>query len=309
MTASVISKFITGMKKIKLIVLACMLMIAADAQQVIKLYHNTPPGNLTTVDKEIWRKPENGRPTVKNVTVPTLTIFIPAKQNAARSAVIICPGGGYLNLSIEDGGYDIAKQLNGYGITAFVLKYRTWQDSTFSGYNNIPMMDLREAVKIIYDSAVKWKLDTTHIGLLGLSAGGHLAAMASNTNSMKRPAFTSLIYPVVSFMDELTSRSSKTRGTLIGNNPSLAEKIANSPELQVSANTPPAFIVHAEDDSTALVGNSLAYHKALVEKKIACQLLVYQKGGHGFALYNRAQDEYWMAAFIKWLGLNGFYRQ
>jgi acetyl esterase/lipase len=297
------------MKKIKWALAACLLVAVANAQQAIQLYRGTPPGNLTIVNNEIFRQPANGRPTVKNVTMPTLTIFSPEKQNAARSAVIICPGGGYLNLSIEDGGYDIAKQLNNYGITAFVLKYRTWQDSTFKGFNNIPMMDLRQAVKIIYDSAAKWQLDTTHIGLLGLSAGGHLAAMASNTASMKHPAFTGLIYPVISFMDELTSRGSKTRGTLIGANPTKAEKMANSPELHVSANTPPAFIVHAEDDSTALVGNSLAYHKALVEKKIACQLLVYQKGGHGFALYNKTQDEYWLPAFVKWMGLNGFYKK
>jgi acetyl esterase/lipase len=271
---------------------------------VIKLYPGTPPGNLTTVNKEIFSTPAEGRPTVKNITQPTLTVFIPGKQNATRSAVIICPGGGYRNLSIQDGGYDIAKQLNNYGITAFVLKYRTWQDSTFTGFSNIPMMDLRQAMKIIYDSASKWKLDTNHIGALGLSAGGHLVAMAANTNSMKRPAFTALIYPVISFMDTLTSRSSKTRSTLIGVKPSLTEKIANSPELHVSVNTPPAFLVHAEDDSTSLVGNSLAYHKALVEKKIACQLLVYQKGGHGFALYNKTQDEYWLPAFVKWLTLN-----
>jgi acetyl esterase/lipase len=292
------------MKKIKLFVAACLLLMVANAQQVVKLYTGTPPGNLTLENKEVTST--SGRPTVKNITQPTLTVFIPAKQDAARSAVVVCPGGGYRNLSIEDGGYDIAKQLNTYGITAFVLKYRTWQDATFTGFSNIPMMDLSQALGIIYDSAAKWKLDTTHIGLLGLSAGGHLVAMAANTKSMKRTAFTALIYPVISFMDEFTSRTSKTRSTLIGDDPSLAEKIANSPELQVSAKTPPAFLVHAEDDSTALVGNSLAYHKALVAKKIACQLLVYQKGGHGFALHNGVQDEYWLPAFVKWLALNGF---
>ncbi|MDB5229826.1 MAG: lipolytic protein family [Chitinophagaceae bacterium] len=296
------------MKKIKLLIAACMLILVVDAQEVIKLYRGIPPGNLRIEDKEIFSTPASGRPTVKNVTNPTLTVYIPQKQNPAQSAVIICPGGGYLNLSIEDGGYDIAKQLNNYGITAFVLKYRTWQDSTFTSFRNIPMMDLKQAMKIVYDSAAKWKLDTTHIGLLGLSAGGHLTALAANTSTMKRPAFTGLIYPVISLMDTLTSPTSKTRRTLIGSNASLAEKIANSPELHVSANTPPAFLVHAEDDSTALVGNSLAYYKALVVQKIACQLLVYQKGGHGFALYNKTEDDYWLPVFVKWLALNGFYK-
>jgi acetyl esterase/lipase len=297
------------MKKTKLVLAALLLVVAADAQQVIRLYAGIPPGNLTGTDKEVYSSPANGRPTVRNVTMPTLTVFIPEAQDPARSAVVICPGGGYRNLSIEDGGYDIAKQLSRSGITAFVLKYRTWQDSTFTGFSNIPMMDLKKALAIIGDSAKKWNIDTTHIGLLGLSAGGHLAAMAANTGGIKHQAFTALIYPVISFMDTLTSRSSKTRGTLIGANSSLAEKIANSPELHVSPNTPPAFIVHAEDDSTSLVGNSLAYHKALVANKIACQLLIYQTGGHGFALYNKTQDEYWMPAFVKWLALNGFYKK
>jgi acetyl esterase/lipase len=292
------------MKKIKLLVTGCLLVVAAHAQQVVKLYNGTPPGNLTQENNEVTST--SGRPTVKNVTQPTLTVFLPEKQDAARTAVVICPGGGYRNLSIEDGGYDIAKQLNTYGITAFVLKYRTWQEATFTGFSNIPMKDLSQAMKLMYENAAKWKLDTAHIGLLGLSAGGHLVAMAANTPAMKRISFTALIYPVISFMDELTSGNSKTRSTLIGANPSLAEKIANSPELQVSSKTPPAFLVHAEDDSTALVGNSLAYHKALVAKKIACQLLVYQKGGHGFALHNQLQDEYWLPAFVKWITLNGF---
>ncbi|MEO8173610.1 MAG: alpha/beta hydrolase, partial [Sediminibacterium sp.] len=146
------------MKKIITVVAACLLMVVTHAQQVIRLYNITAPGNLKLDDKEIFSNPENGRPTVKNVTQPTLTVFIPEKQNVAQPAVVICPGGGYRNLSIEDGGYDIARQLNLYGITAFVLKYRTWQESTFTGFSNIPMMDLQQSMKIIYDSAAKWKL-------------------------------------------------------------------------------------------------------------------------------------------------------
>lgn len=296
------------MKALKLFTVACLMMFVGNAQSVIKLYRGIPPGNLVVADKEVITRSITGRPIIKNVTRPTLTVYIPVKQDPARASVIICPGGGYLNLSIEDGGYDIAKQLNSYGITAFVLKYRTWRDSAFTGFSNIPMMDLKWATQIIYDSAMLWNLDTMHIGLLGLSAGGHLTAMAANTGDMKKPAFTGLIYPVISFMDSLTSPTSKTRTTLIGADASISEKMANSPELHVSVTTPPAFIVHAEDDSTSLVGNSLAYHKALVSKKIPSQLLIYQRGGHGFALYNKIQDEYWLPAFVKWLALNGFYK-
>lgn len=273
------------------------------------LYTGTPPGNLPVADKEESSKPETGRPVVRYVTNPTLTAFIPKQQNAARSAVIICPGGGYLNLSIEDGGYEVAKQFAAEGITAFVLKYRTWRDSAFTNYSPIPMQDLQQAMKMVYAGAAKWNIDTSRIGLLGFSAGGHLVAYGANAPNAIRPAFTILVYPVISFMDSLTSRTSKTRGTLLGKNPSLADKMAYSPELHITPNTPPAFLIQAEDDSTSLVGNSLAYYNGLVANKVHGQLLLYQKGGHGFAYYNKAQDEYWMPAAIKWLALNGFYQK
>lgn len=289
-----------------MLLLAICYGITLHAQEVILLYTGQAPGNLSVKDTEVFSTPPGGRPTVKNVTRPTLTVFLPAKPDAARSSVIVCPGGGYLNLSIVDGGYEAAKELAAAGITAFVLKYRTWIEGTYSDYKNVPMMDLQQAMKIVRAGASKWNLDTAHIGLLGFSAGGHLVSMSATSNTGIKPAFTLLIYPVISFMDSLTLPKSKTRGALLGNNITEDQKRAYSPELHVTASTPPAFLVQAEDDSTSTVGNSLIYHKALVTHKVPCQLLVYQKGGHGFALYNKAQDEYWMPAAIKWLRLNGF---
>lgn len=276
------------------------------AQEVIPLYNGLPPNALPVADKENFSRPETGRPTVRNVTRPALTAFLPEHQNASRTAVIVCPGGGYLNLSIEDGGYDVAKSFAASGITAFVLKYRTWVDSAYTAYASVPMQDLQQAMRMVYAGAGKWNLDTTRIGLLGFSAGGHLAAMAATGNVNRKPAFTLLIYPVISFTDALTSRTSKTRGTLLGKNPSPEQKETYSPELHVTAATPPAFVVQAEDDSTSLVGNSLRYYEALVAARVPAQLLIYQKGGHGFAAYNKAQDESWMPAAVKWLMLNGF---
>lgn len=284
-----------------------LMTVAAGAQQVLPLYEGRPPGNRTDENKEELVRPEKGRPVVKNVTIPTLTLFKPVHADAGRGAVIICPGGGYLNLSIEDGGYDIAKELAAAGVTAFVLKYRTWVEGAYEHYRDIPLHDLDRAMKLISSNAAQWNIDPANIGLMGLSAGGHLAAMGSIPGKLKQgPAYTILIYPVISFRDSLTSPRSKTRATLLGNNPSAEEKIAFSPELHISSNTPRAFVVQAEDDSTSLVGNSLSYYEGLVAHQIPGRLLIYEKGGHGFALHNKAEGEDWMPEAIKWLNLNGF---
>jgi acetyl esterase/lipase len=200
----------------------------------------------------------------------------------------------------------VAKQFNQSGIAAFVLKYRTWRDSAYTDYRNIPYNDLQQAMSMIYGHAKEWNIDTAKIGWLGLSAGGHLVSYSANTATGYKPAYTVLVYPVISFMDSLTSPKTKTRNTLLGKNPTLPEKIGYSPELQVSAKTPPAFLIHAEDDSTAWAGNSVAYYKALLTHKRPAQLLLYQKGGHGFALYNKEQDDYWYPMVRKWLALNRF---
>ncbi len=169
------------------------------------------------------------------------------------------------------------------------------------------MQDLDRAMELIHSNAAQWNIDTSNIGLMGLSAGGHLAAMGSIPGKLGHgPAYTMLIYPVISFTDSLTGPRSKTRKTLLGDNPSAAEKIAFSPELHISSYTPRAFVVQAEDDSTSLVGNSLAYYQGLVAHQIPGRLLIYEKGGHGFALHNKAEDEDWMPEAIKWLNLNGF---
>jgi acetyl esterase/lipase len=285
--------------------------LAGKAQQVIPLYAGTAPGSLPVADKEVLTKSTRGnsRSFVSNVTRPTLTIYFPKKVNAAGTAVIICPGGGYSRLSIVDGGYEAAQALADSGIVAMVLKYRTTQDSAYTDYKNVPLMDLQQAMKVVVEHAVKWKIDTTHIGILGFSAGGHLTAMAANATNNRRPAFTILLYPVISFLDSLTSKTSNSRSNLLGKKILTEEKIRYSPELHINASTPPAFIVHAGDDSTSHVGNSIAYYNGLTKNKVPSQLLLYQRGGHGFALYNKEQDEYWMPAAIKWLALNGFLKR
>lgn len=300
------------MLKRSLLLSIVLIHCCCKAQQVIPLYTGAAPGLLPGVtDRESASKSNAGnkRLFVTDVTVPTLTVYLPKKQNASRSAVLVCPGGGYTRLSIEDGGYEAAQVLADSGIVAVVLKYRTWRDSAYADYKNVPLQDLQQAMDIVYKNSAKWNIDTSHIGILGFSAGGHLTAMAATGFTNHKPSFTILAYPVISFLDSLTSETSGSRKNLLGKKISLQEKMAYSPELHVSHTTPPSFIVHAKDDSTSLVGNSIAYYNALLANHIPAQLLLYEKGGHGFALYNKAENAYWMPVAISWLTTNGFYKR
>jgi acetyl esterase/lipase len=172
--------------------LIILLTLSSQAQEVISLYTGTPPGSLPVEDKESSSRSSGGnsRTFVTNVTRPTLTVYLPKKINASVTAIIICPGGGYSRLSIEDGGYEAAKVIAGSGIAAIVLKYRTWRDSAYTDYKKAPLQDLQQAMKLVYENAEKWNIDTSHIGILGFSAGGHLAAMAATTFKIHKPAFT-----------------------------------------------------------------------------------------------------------------------
>ncbi len=294
--------------KTVLAIFACLIFSCVQAQEVLPLYNGQIPGNISENDKEKAEKPEKGRPSVINVSNPALIAFLPKTVNETKPAVIICPGGGYVRLTIEDGGYDVAKALADSGIAAFVLKYRTWQDSMFTSYRDLPYNDLQRALDIVYSRAGEWKIDTGKIGLLGFSAGGHLAAMGATSKTGKRTAFTILAYPVISFTDSLVSPRLRSRNSLLGKKYSEEDKLKYSPELQVSSTTPPAFLVHAQDDSTSWVGNSIAYYKALTAKKVSGQLLIYPRGGHGFAMNNKAMGESWLPQAMKWLRINGIYK-
>lgn len=294
--------------KLKLISVLVIWVIAlcGHSQQVLPLYTGNVPGNLPVADREGYSRTAAGRSSLVNVTNPTITVFLPQIPNALHPAVIICPGGGYLRLTIEDGGYDVAKQLAQAGIAAIVLKYRTWRDSAYTSYRDLPMQDYQQAIRVIKKNAAAWNIDVLKLGVMGFSAGGHLAAMASVKNNEFTPAFSILAYPVISFTDSLVSRVLKSRSALLGEPISNAEKELYSPELHVNSLTPPAFLVHAEDDSTSLVNNSITYYRALLRNRVAAKMLLYQKGGHGFAAYNKAETDNWIPSAIKWLTLNGF---
>src|SRR5258705_3884509 len=157
-----------GMFERSILLSIVFIQFCCEAQQVIPLYTGIAPGLLPGVEnKENSAKSTAGnkRTFVTNVTVPTITVYLPKKQNASRSAVIVCPGGGYSRLSIEDGGYEAARVLADSGIVAVVLKYRTWRDSAYTDYKNVPLQDLQQATNLVYENSGQWNIDTSHIGI------------------------------------------------------------------------------------------------------------------------------------------------
>ncbi len=251
----------------------------------------------------------NGDTIVGNISIPTLTIFLPEDNGHQKTAVIICPGGGYRVASLIKEGFAIAREFNKNGIAAFVLKYRVPEDSAMENKSVVPLQDAQRAIQIVRINADKWKLDSGKIGIMGFSAGGHVASTASThfsssmidnpVNTNLRPDFSILIYPVISFEDSVGHMGSRER--LIGKNPGrqLIESFSN--ELQVNKKTPPAFLVHASDDKAVPVANSIRYYEALLKNDIPAELHIYKGGGHGFGMINPTTDDRWMESCIHWM--------
>jgi len=295
------------MKKI-LTLLIMLGTITINAQEIMPLY-KAIPNSKPSADKE---KTVNS--IISRVSVPTLTVYKPAQPNAQRSAVIICPGGGYRILASGHEGADVAKALNNIGVTAFVLKYRLPNDTIMKDKSIGPLQDVQRAFQIVRERAAEWNLDIAKIGVMGFSAGGHLAATASTQYNREvidnpkhislRPDFSVLIYPVISFSDALTHMGS--RDNLIGKNPSSATIAQYSNELQVTAQTPIAFLVHAADDTVVPVGNNINYYEALLKNGVLSEMLLYPHGGHGFGMNNKTTQDKWMDNLKNWMIANKF---
>ena len=288
-----------------------MLISASALGQTITempLYPGIIPGAKESPVKERTIVLPNGGIRIASVILPTLKKYTPAKPNG--TSVIICPGGGYTRLSIDHEGEDVAKALNEIGITGFVLKYRLPNDSIMVDKSTGPLQDAQQAIRMVRKQAAAWQLDPAKIGIMGFSAGGHLAATAAthfNTladattkdTSSVRPAFVILLYPVISFEDSIAHKGSKTN--LLGKDPTAAQVILYSNELQVTKNSPPAFLVHAGDDASVPVENSIRYYQACIKNKVPAEMHIYPKGGHGFGLNNKTTNDKWFDRLINWL--------
>ncbi|MFH1000810.1 MAG: alpha/beta hydrolase, partial [Bacteroidota bacterium] len=267
---------------------------------------------LNTEYQEIARTQEGFIYNISKVTTPTLVVFLPEIANPTKTAIIICPGGGYAHLSFEKEGAKVAHWLNSLGIAAFVLKYRLPNDLIMKDKAFGPLQDAQEAVRILRRNAEKWKLDVHKIGIMGFSAGGHLAATLSTHYNEKiyeksdslsaRPDFSILIYPVISMKTEITHTGSQKK--LLGETPTDEAIGFFSNELHVNEQTPPAFLVHASDDKSVISENSINYYLALKKHKVNVELHIFEKGGHGFGLGLGETSQYWTSQFENWLRLN-----
>jgi acetyl esterase/lipase len=250
---------------------------------------------------------------VSLVTEPTITPYFPAKDKANGTAVIVFPGGGYINLTVTYEGEDIAKEFNKIGVTAFVVKYRLPSDDIMVDKTIGPLQDAQRAIQIVRERAAEWGIKPDKIGIIGFSAGGHLAStlathfekavIPNDANISLRPDFAMLIYPVITFGPLAHAGS---RENLIGKNPSPEILELYSNEKQVTANTPPTFLVHAEDDDAVPVQNSILFYDAMVQHKVKGELHIFQSGGHGFGLNNPKSKDKWFDWAAAWLGVNGF---
>ncbi|MDB5156352.1 MAG: alpha/beta hydrolase [Mucilaginibacter sp.] len=247
------------------------------------------------------------------VVTPTLLPYPADKSIATGTAVIICPGGGYGGLSMDNEGYSIARAFNQIGVSAFILKYRLPSDLIMKDKTIGPLQDAQRAIQIVRSRATEWGINPAKIGILGASAGGHLASTAEthykqvvidNKNNISlRPDFAILMYPVITFGD-LTHQGSKDN--LIGKNPPQELVDLYSNEKQVTADTPPTFLVMAEDDGTVPVENALLFYNAMIKAKVKGELHIYQAGGHGFGINNSKSKEKWFDWCKSWMNSNGF---
>lgn len=292
------------MKKIFFIV--AMFHFTANAQEQL-LYPGGIPNSRPAANIEKAVTTDNIT-RISKVSIPTITIFPAAKPNG--QAVIICPGGGYAILAWDHEGTRVAEVLNQWGVTAIVLKYRLPDDSFNVNKSLAPLQDAQQTIRYVRANAEKWGVQKNKIGIMGFSAGGHLAATATTHFNFKanpsdkdttsaRPDFSILIYPVISFDSTITHRGS--RDNLVGKNPSREQIRFYSNELQVTAATPPVFLVHAGDDNGVPVANSIRFYEACIKNKVNASMHLYPKGGHGFGLNNKTTNDAWTERLKLWL--------
>lgn len=291
-----------------LFVLACN---SSVGQNIIPLYLGVIPNQVESNEAErlthddiIW---------IENVQVPTLEAYLPKKRSATGMSVIICPGGGYQGLAYDWEGTEIAEWFNTKGIAAFVLKYRLPRSRSLAVGHKAPLQDAQRAMKIVRGNADKWNLSKDKIGVMGFSAGGHLASTLGVhfdkdydnykdelSSVSARPDFMLLIYPVISTTSSYMHQGS--RDNLIGLNPTRELVNFYSSELHISTNTPPAFLVHSSDDLVVPSMNSILLYEALQEKEIYSEMHIYPSGGHGYGLaVGQGHIEGWPDRLDEWL--------
>lgn len=239
------------------------LAVSANAQKpfVVNLWQNgAPNGNGDVAD------------------TATVKVFLPRKEEATGRAVVICPGGGYQHLAMNHEGYDWAPFFNNMGIAAIVLKYRMPH-----GNCDVPIADAEEAMKLVRRNANAWNIKADQVGIMGSSAGGHLAStIATHSKGDAKPDFQILFYPVITMMPDITHKGS--HDNFLGKDAKKKDEKEYSNDVQVSRTTPRAFIILADDDQVVLPANGVNYYTELYRHDVPASLHVYPSGGHGFGI-------------------------
>ncbi|MBS7229712.1 alpha/beta hydrolase [Flavobacterium psychroterrae] len=248
------------------------------------------------------------------VTVPTLSIFLPKESKPNQAAVLIFPGGGYQHLAIDKEGTKVAQWFNSLGIVGIVVKYRLPNDKIMKNKNIGPLQDAQEAMRFIRENVAKYNIDPNKIGIMGFSAGGHLASTLATHYDEKtyeptskisaRPDFALLIYPVISMQNDITHKGSQE--SLLGKDASQTLIDSFSNEKRITPQTPPTYLVHATDDTVVLPENSINYYLALKKNAVKAELHIYEKGGHGFGLGVQDTSKFWTRDCEEWLKVNGY---
>lgn len=261
---------------------------------------------------ELEEHKRNGILRISKIQEPTLEVYLPSQKNGTGQAMLIFPGGGYGILAYDWEGTDIAKFLNGKGIAGIVVKYRLPSSQSQTDKHLVPLIDAQRAIRMVRAKAEAFHIDPSKIGIIGFSAGGHLASTLGTHSSEKvyepideidkqsaRPDFMALGYPVITF-GEATHQGSKIN--LIGENPHPEMVSHFSNEKQVTEDTPATFLFHATDDQVVAVENSLLFYQALKDNGVSATMHIYPKGGHGFSLArNDPHLMGWTERMFEWM--------
>ena len=294
------------MKKLVLALMLSALSTCALAQNVLPLWPEGVPGARAIGPEQN----DNGR--IANVSEPTLTLIGPAVDRPNGTAVIVAPGGGYVRQSADREGTQYATWLSTLGVTTFVLKYRMQEFG-----HPAPLQDVLRAVRLLRSRAAEFHIDPERIGVMGSSAGGHLAASAGTLfdhplgrtgNALDRisarPDFLMLLYPVIAMDGPAVHAGS--RKALLGANPTPETVQLMSPERQVTARTPPTLLIHTQADASVPVENSILFYQALTKVRVPAEMYLFEQGGHGMGMRDGlANASLWPRRAEEWLRSRG----
>ena len=303
------------MKKFESLFLLFLPIMSFSQEVKFPLYSSAIPNSKSVANTE-KSEVSGGILRVASVTVPELWYYPAPIETANGTCVIICPGGGYGMLAASHEGYDVAKKFNEFGVSAFVLKYRLPNDKAQIDKTIAPLQDAQQAFRRVRNRAKEFNINPKKLGIIGFSAGGHLAATAGThfekqvgdlaDTSNVRPDFMILGYPVITMKDFGHKGSANN---LLGKTPSQEMLDLYSNELQITEKTPPTFLVHAADDKAVPVKNSLVFYENLVANNVPVEMHLYPKGGHGFGMKNPTHPDLWMERVKNWMDSMGWLKR